>query len=105
PSDVLAFGLVADRFAQWPFWLPELIVGLPLLIWLVRRQQRANTLSNACWHYAIFLLLFFYTSRFLNENYLGYLLAFLSIGVLSQHDKVYDSTTSSSAAASGCVRN
>jgi hypothetical protein len=26
------------------------------------------------------LLAFFYTSRFLNENYLGYILAFLALG-------------------------
>ena len=29
------------------------------------------TLYNACWHYGVFLLAFFYGSRFLNENYLG----------------------------------
>jgi hypothetical protein len=83
---VLALGLVPDRFAQWPFWALELAVGLPLLLWLVRRQQQANTLSNACWHYAILLLFFFYSSRFLNENYLGYILAFLTVGALSQEN-------------------
>jgi hypothetical protein len=81
---VLAFGLVADRFAQWPFWLLELALALPLLLWFLHRQQRTNTLANACWHYALLLLVFFYSSRFLNENYLGYILAFLAIGVLSQ---------------------
>jgi hypothetical protein len=35
-------------------------------------------LAAACWHYALFLLVFFYASRFLNENYLGYILAFLA---------------------------
>jgi hypothetical protein len=83
---VLALGLVPDRFAQWPFWALELIFALPVLLWFLRRQQRANTLANACWHYGLFLLVFFYTSRFLNENYLGYILAFLALGVLSQED-------------------
>jgi hypothetical protein len=80
---VLAFGLVADRFAYWPFWLPELIVAGPLLAWLLWRQWRANTLANACWHYALLLFGFTYVSRFLNENYLGFILALLAIGVLS----------------------
>lgn len=31
----------------------------------------------------LFLLVFFYASRFLNENYLGYVLAFLAIGTLA----------------------
>jgi len=81
---VLALGLVADRFAQWPFWTLELGIGLPLLLWFLRRQHQANTLANACWHYAIFLFAFFYGSRFLNDNYLGYILAFLALGEIRQ---------------------
>lgn len=84
---VLAFGLVTDRFQQWPFWVLEVILATPLLLWFLRRQQRMNTLGNACWHYGVFLLAFFYGSRFLNENYLGYILAFLLLGVLSQIEK------------------
>ncbi len=80
---VLAAGAVESRFAQWPFWLLELLLAGPLLVWFIRRQGHANNLSAACWHYAIFLLVFFYASRFLNENYLGYILAFMAIAALS----------------------
>ncbi len=82
---VLAFGLVTDRFAQWPFWRIEVLLALPLLLWFLRRQQQVNTLGNACWHYGVFLLAFFYGSRFLNENYLGYILAFLLLGIFAGH--------------------
>jgi len=81
---VLALGLVADRFAQWPFWQLELIVTSPLLLWFLYRQWHQNTLANACWHYGLLLLTFFYSSRFLNENYLGYILAFMAVGLLSR---------------------
>ncbi len=84
---VLALGLVTDRFDQWPFWLTELLIAVPLMLWFLRRQQRDNTLSNAAWHYAVFLFGFFYASRFFNENYLGYILAFLAIGLLSAKPK------------------
>lgn len=84
---VLALGLVADRFAQWPFWGLELAMAGPLLLWFLRRQQQSNTLANACWHYGLFLLVFFYSSRFLNENYLGYILALLAIGAMHQLDQ------------------
>ncbi len=80
---VLAFGWVADRFGQWPFWLVELLIAVPLLAWFLWRQLQENTLANACWHYGLLLFGFFYVSRFLNENYLGYLLAFLAIGLLA----------------------
>ena len=83
---VLALGWVPDRFGQWPFWLAELLVALPLLGWLLWRQVRANTLANACLHYALLLFGFLYVSRFLNENYLGFLLAWLALGVLMQDE-------------------
>ena len=77
---VLAFGGLSSRFDTWPFWIPELIVTVPLLIWLGWRQTRHNGLGAACWHYGLLLLGFLYVSRFLNENYLGYILAFLAMG-------------------------
>ncbi len=80
---VLAGGLVADRLGQWPFWLLQIALATPILVWFIARQLRANTLSNACWHYGLFLFVFFYGSRFLNENYLGYILAMLAIGIFS----------------------
>ncbi|MFN8441216.1 MAG: glycosyltransferase 87 family protein [Caldilineaceae bacterium] len=80
---VLAAGAVANRFSQWPFQLLELLIALPVLFWFIRRQKQNNTIASACWHYGIFLLVFFYGSRFLNENYLGYILPFLTIGVLA----------------------
>jgi uncharacterized membrane protein len=80
---VLALGWVSDRFDQWPFLLLETLLALPLLLWFLWRQWQHNSLSLACWHYAIFLLAFFYGSRFLNENYLGFILAFLAMGLLS----------------------
>lgn len=80
---VLALGWVQSRFDHFPFLLAELALGIPLLVWLLVRQARQNTLANACWHYALFLLVFFFVSRFLNENYLGFMLAFLAIGALA----------------------
>ena len=47
------------------------------------RQRATNSLAAACWHYGLFLLVFFYFSRFLNENYLGYILALLALGILA----------------------
>ncbi len=81
---VLALGWVSNRFDQWPFWRLEVLCALPLLVWFLLRQRRHNTLAVACWHYGVFLFVFFYSSRFLNENYLSYILAFLSLGLLTQ---------------------
>ncbi len=77
---VLATGALPDRFAYWPFWIPELLVGLPTLCILVVKQMRENSLGNVFWHGAFLLLVFAYFSRFLNENYLGFILALLAVG-------------------------
>ena len=84
---VLAAGWVPDRFAQWPFWLLEWHCGAGAGV-VHGAPVSSNTLAAACWHYGIFLLVFFYFSRFLNENYLGYMLAFWAIGLFSMpwHD-------------------
>jgi len=81
---VLAAGWVKSRFDYWPFWLPQLIIGLPLLVLLLRRQAlRENSPARAFWGYGLFLLAFFFFSRFLNENYLGYITAILAVGALT----------------------
>jgi hypothetical protein len=79
---VLAFGLVSDRFEYWPFIIPGALVGIPLMLLLLRRQARHNTIGLMLYGYAIFLAVFFYLSRFLQPNYLGFILAFLTLAVL-----------------------
>jgi len=76
---VLAFGLVESRFDYWPFTIPGAIIGLPLLLYLLKRQAGQNTPGLMLHGYAIFLLIFFYLSRFMQPNYLGYLLDTLTL--------------------------
>ena len=84
---VLALGWVEDRFEYWPFIIPELIVAVPLLWLLLRRQARHNTAGTMLTGYVILLLAFFYVSRFLQPNYLGYLLGFLTLALLIDEGK------------------
>jgi len=79
---ILAFQLVPDRLAYWPFWLTEIIVAAPLLVLLLWRQCRHNTMGAMLYGYVVLLFAFFYVSRFLNENYLGYLASFLALAIV-----------------------
>lgn len=76
---ILAMDLVPDRLAYWPFWITELLVAAPLLALGLWRQTRSNTLGALLGGYALLLLGFLYASRFLNENYLGFLVAILAV--------------------------
>lgn len=87
---VLAFGWVQDRFGQWPFWMTELLVATPLLFWFLHRQRLHNTLASTCWHAAILMLGFFYASRFLNENYLGFILAIFAMAFITSQEEALE---------------
>jgi len=79
---VLAFGWVADRFEYWPFIIPGFIVSVPLLGLLLWRQVRHNSAKTMLYGYVVLLMAFFYVSRFLQPNYLGYMLGFLALAVM-----------------------
>jgi len=79
---VLGLNLVPSRVAYFPFWIPEALVSVPLLLILLRRQWLDNTLANVAWHGGVLLFAYAYVSRFLNENYLGFILGLLAVGVL-----------------------
>lgn len=85
---VLAFQLVSDKLDYWPFWAIEIALATPMLLLTLWRQVRQNTLSNLLYGYVALLLVFFYSSRFFNENYVGFLAAFLILAMLTQEEKI-----------------
>lgn len=95
---VLALGLVESRLDYFPFWIPELLICLPLFLYLLRRQWRHNSIASMLYHYAFLTLAFFYTSRFMNENYLGYLLAVLAIAFFADGEDSSESVPAASQA-------
>ena len=79
---LLACGVIKSNTAYFPFWILQLIFGLPLLIYLLKKQRRENNLQR-CWlNYGIFLTLMAFLSRFFQTNYLGYGIVVLSLGFL-----------------------
>lgn len=78
---ILGLGLVSNRFDYWPFVIPGALATIPLLYILLRRQTQSNTMSMMLYGYVVLLLPFFYLSRFLQPNYLGYMLGLLALAV------------------------
>ncbi len=83
---VLGFGWVADRFAYFPFIIPQAIVSVPLLVGLAVRQLKENTIGTMLMAYVVFLLVFFFLSRFLQPNYLGFLGSVLALAYFIDPD-------------------
>jgi hypothetical protein len=80
---VLGLGLVESKLDYFPFWIPELFVCLPLLLFLLWKQVKTNTLGAVLYGYSALMFVFFYFSRFLNENYLGFILASVTLAYVA----------------------
>ncbi|MBI2031277.1 MAG: DUF2029 domain-containing protein [Candidatus Levybacteria bacterium] len=67
------FGIISDVYSYYPFWIWQVAVGLPLIIFLIKWQRKENTIQKLLLAYGIFLIVFWYFSRYLNNSHLGYL--------------------------------
>ncbi len=66
-------GVITDIHGHFPFYLFQAGIGLPvlglLLIWL----REKPTLQNLLFAFGIFLLVFWYFSRYFNNSHIGYI--------------------------------
>lgn len=72
-SILVRTGVISSPSDPYPFWIWQAAVGLPLFLFLLRWQLRDNTVTRLAVSYALLLLVFWFFSRFLFENYLAYL--------------------------------
>ena len=75
-------GVVDSPLDPFPFWILQLLFGLPLLLWLLYLQRRRNTAGNLFILTATFIFGLGLVSRYFQENHLGYIVALSSIGLL-----------------------
>ena len=85
---LLEIGVITSSFDPYPLWIGQILVTGGVSWWLLRRQRAWNTVSQAWLGYGVLLLAFVFTSRFLNPNYLGFVLALLALGTWSDPDLI-----------------
>jgi len=79
-SWLVSLGIIKSALGNYPFWLFQVIFSLPVLVFLVKKQLRENSLARMVINYAIFLSVFWFFSRFFNYSYPGCLSQLLLIG-------------------------
>ena len=67
------FGLIKDLQGYFPFWIYQLIFGLPVLVYLINYLRKKPTVRNLLFSYGIFLFVFWYLSRYFNNSHVGFL--------------------------------
>ncbi len=80
---LVALGFIESRDSYFPFWILQLIFALPTLIWLLKKQWQDNHLGHCLLGYAAFSLVFIFFSRFLHDNYFGYIVVIATIAYFS----------------------
>jgi len=81
-SLVLGFHWVENSTATFPFAIFQIVVGGLILIGLLVRQWRNNTLSQMAMNYAILFFVFAFFSRTFNDNHLGFAMTCLVLASL-----------------------
>jgi uncharacterized membrane protein len=81
-SLMVGSGLITSPLDPFPFWILQLLVGLPAMFLLLRYQWQRNTLGMALLCSAFFTLILGFVSRYFQDNYLGFVTVFLTLGLL-----------------------
>lgn len=66
-------GIIKDVHAYFPFWIIQVLIGLPVMAGFIFWQKKNNNIQRLILSYAIFLFVFWYFSRYFNNSHLGYL--------------------------------
>jgi len=75
-------GIILGVGSYFPFWIPQVLILTPLLIWLLTAQKRQQTLGQVMLNYGMLLWVFWFLSRFFNNTYVGLLSVIFTIGGL-----------------------
>lgn len=67
------FGLIKDLKANFPFIIPQILVGVPALILLIKYLRKNTSVKVLILVYGIFLFIYWYLSRYFNNSHIIYL--------------------------------
>ena len=68
-----SFGFIKDIYSYYPFHIWQLILCIPLFVFLLRYFKKHSDVKTLILMYGIFLFVFWYLSRYFNNSHLGYL--------------------------------
>jgi hypothetical protein len=85
---VLTWGLVPNDAAPFPFWIFQLALGAPCLLYALRWLRREPSVRTLAIGYALTLFALQFSSRFFNQNHLGFILTVLGVGVFGSVERL-----------------
>ncbi len=75
-------GFIESPLDPFPFWILQIIVALPLMMWLLRYQWQQNNLGTLFIAAGVLVFGVGLVSRFFQSNYVGFVVLLISLGFL-----------------------
>jgi len=79
---LVGVGWIGSPLDPFPFWTLQLVVGIPLLVWLLKFQWRQNRMGIMFICAGVFIFGIGLASRFFQDNYVGFVIIFILLGFL-----------------------
>jgi hypothetical protein len=79
---LLNLGLIPSPRSDFPFWVFQFMIGMPMLFVLLRWQWRTSKLANCVIGYSVFMLVFLFFSRFFHDIYIIFGVTLAAVGYL-----------------------
>jgi uncharacterized membrane protein len=79
---LVGMGLIQSPTDPFPFWIFQILLGVPLLIFLLKYQWRRNSVGSMLLAAGVFTFGLGAVSRFFQDNYVGYVAVLVILGVI-----------------------
>jgi len=81
------WGIIKDLHSYYPFVVWQAMISIPILILLIMRLHRKPLMSGLLISYSLFLLVFWYFSRYFNNSHIAYISSIFMLGVVKLVDE------------------
>ena len=83
---LVGLGIISSPLEPFPFWILELLFGVPLLLLLLRYQRNRNNVGFMFICGGVFVFGMGLLSRFFQDNYVGYVSVLVTFGIVLTYD-------------------
>lgn len=84
---LFSLGVIRDIHDQYPFFVWQAVIGIPVLVLFLKMNLSKAPVSGVLVGYATTLFAVWYTSRYFNNNHLGFLSTLYILGVVKYLDE------------------
>ncbi|MEA2064877.1 MAG: glycosyltransferase family 87 protein, partial [Patescibacteria group bacterium] len=87
---LVKFNIIKSPLSYFPCWIFQALFGLPLLVYLLKRQIKNNSVKVMLFNYSLFLFVVWFFSRYFYLDHFNYIMVILVIGCFTPNKFFYE---------------